>query len=351
MKSLSSTGLINPDNIPNPIPASEIGQHLIKGNFAGTNLHQKEFIGPHPVKPYRRFLPVKIANTGVSADSTFLNFMNHDIIKPYTNYGRLNLYNSTEPNFEERKNKWSLSPMKNCPQEIHLPKVQQYKTYNFVKRDQEKVDKYLKNFLKTDHISLRVPNFIKEQSLKRKNDIKTEEKENNNKEANKEVNKETNKEVNKETNKETKKEKESDLKDNKPEIKKTSFLDMKRQYNVTSESNSWWVPKKYDKTFANKSSVNYNIISFQNNPNQQINTSNILLDKKIINRKKAIAEFTDLTSTAHPKFNEKYQNAIKNNPKTFYTYNGVFTYLYDASFRSGGITKPFQINENIKNKK
>jgi hypothetical protein len=335
MKSLSSTGLINPDNIPNPIPASEIGQHLIKGNFAGNNIHQKEFIGPHPVRPYRRFLPVKEANTGVSADSTFLNFMNHDIIKPYTNYGRLNLYASTQPNFEERKNKWSLSPMKNCPQEIHLPKVQQYKTYNFVQRDKEKVDKYLNNFLKTDHISLRVPKFIKEKSIKKENEVKKEEKESNIKE----------------TNKESNKEKENDIKNDKPEPKKYSFLDMKRQYNVTSESNSWWVPKTYDKTFANKSSVNYNIISFQNNTNQQINTSNILLDKKIINRKKAIAEFTDLTSTAHPKFNEKYQNAIKNNPKTFYTYNGVFTYLYDASFRSGGITKPFQINENIKNKK
>lgn len=331
MKSLSSTGLINPDNIPNPIPASEIGQHLIKGNFAGNNLHQKEFIGPHPVKPYRRFLPVKEANTGVSADSTLLNFMNHDIIKPYTNYGRLNLYTSTQPNYEERKNKWSLSPMKNCPQEIHLPKVQQYRTYNFVHRDKEKVDKYLNNFLKTDHISLRVPKFIKEKSIKKESEVKNEEKENNIKESNKE--------------------KENDIKNDKSELKKNSFLDMKRQYNVTSESNSWWVPKTYDKTFANKSSVNYNIISFQNNTNQQINTSNILLDKKIINRKKAIAEFTDLTSTAHPKFNQKYQNAIKNNPRTFYTYNGVFTYLYDASFRSGGITKPFQINETIKNKK
>jgi hypothetical protein len=344
MKNLSSSGLINPENIPNPIPASEIGQHLIKGNFAGTNLHQKEFNGPHPVRPYRRFLPVKKANTGISADSTYLNFMNHDIIKPYTNYGRLNLYNSTQPNFEERKNKWSLSPMKECPQQIHLPKVQQYKTYNFVQRDEEKVNKYLNNFLKTDHISLRVPKFLKEKSIsKKENEIKTD---------NKTDNKNDNKTDNKETiTTESNKEKKLDFNDIKSEFKKTSFLDMKRQYNVTSESNSWWIPKKYDKTFANRSSVNYNIISFQSNPNQQINSSNILLDKKIINRKKAIAEFTDLTSTSHPKFNQKYQEVIKKNPKTFYTYNGVFTYLYDASFRSGGITKPFQINENIKNKK
>ena len=73
--------------------------------------------------------------------------MNQDITKPYT-ANRTILYNLTERNEPSIRNlKWSLNPQLNCTKEKHLPKIQQFKEYNFIKRDKEKIEQYKNNYV------------------------------------------------------------------------------------------------------------------------------------------------------------------------------------------------------------
>ena len=232
--------------------------------------------------------------------------MNQDITKPYT-ANRSSLYNLSETN-ESRNEKWTLNPQKNCPKEKHLPKIQQFKNYYFVKRNKNDVEKYQNNYLNTDNISIRVPDFVK------------------NKIENNEIN-------------ENQKNEEQKIK----KMFRTPFLDMKKAFNVNTLSNSSWSPLSYNKTANNISSVDYNIITFRKgfNTNDTTNSSNIF-DKKINYKKKSVCEFSDLTRDFAINLDKNFQNAYKENPKRFYSYNGVFTYLYDASHRNGNISMPFR---------
>jgi hypothetical protein len=127
---------------------------------------------------------------------------------------------------------------------------------------------------------------------------------------------------------------------------------MKNAFNVNTLSDSSWSPHIYDKTSNNISSVDYNIITFRKgfNKNDTINSSNIF-DQKINNKKKSVCEFSDLTRDFAINLDKNYQNAYKENPKRFYAYNGVFTYLYDASHRNGNISMPFRKSSEINSKR
>ena len=229
--------------------------------------------------------------------------MNHDIIKPY-HANRNSIYSLTL-NSKSRNEKWSLNPQLNCPNKEQLPKIQQFKNYYFVKRNNEEVEKYKNNYLQTDYISIRVPIHLKEKELSDKS-----------------------------KNEENKMKK----------MFRTPFLDLKNEFNVNKLSDSSWSPRKYDKSPRNKSSVNYNIISFQNS--SFTSEKGNYLDKTFNTRKKALGEYNDLTKTFAINYEKNYQAALKKDPKRFLNYNGIFSYLYDASHRNGNLSMPLRKKKN-----
>lgn len=103
-------------------------------------------------KLYERFIPEKFANTGEDPTGKFIEFTNKDIIKPIK---KQNVYEK-KANFTHT-NKWAINTTKNCTSPNNLPKLQNFREYNFIKRDKTDVDKYRNTYFKTDNISVRVP--------------------------------------------------------------------------------------------------------------------------------------------------------------------------------------------------
>ena len=135
---------------------------------------QKQFGIPKQVKEYSRFFPDKIANTGKDPKGGYLDFMKNDIlkpldrnleelpssIKPYKKYEMTKL-NKIENNIDNKK--WALNTNKKYTSPEMIPKIQQYRDYNFPKliKDPEKVERYKNTYLKSDNISIRYPNLEK----------------------------------------------------------------------------------------------------------------------------------------------------------------------------------------------
>lgn len=255
---------------------------------------QKTFGMSRPVRDYQKLIPPQVANTGLNPSGKYLEFMNKDLVHPLVK-DRTTIYTTTAPNFASRKEKWALEYTVNCSNENYLPKVQQFKSYNFVNRSNSESEKYRNTFLKTDNIAIRVPKMC---SSTNKSQGNTE--------------------------------------------KKFSFLELKNRYNITSESGSSWAPMKYDKSISNNSSVNYNILTFQQRGKTK-DLSNIL-NKKIANKKKSMAEYNDLTGTFAVNYSKKFEDAFKENNKRFCHFNGIFTHLYDAAARNGNLIMPFRKN-------
>lgn len=257
-------------------------------NGSSSSTRQKEFNAPHPVRDFKRFFPEQIADTGINPSNNYKTFIKKDLIHPLQR-DRTTLYQKTAYDLPLRRNKWSLNYEVTCPSEAYLPKIQQYREYYFPKPSSNSVEKMKNSYLTTDNIAIKVPDFSKKQN--------------------------------------------------------ENFLKMKENYNFNTESNSSWGPRSYDKSVNNHSSVNYDIISFKGEGGCSNNSANIL-EKKLLNKKKAVGEFNDLTQTYSVNLNKKYGKALKDNEKSFYHFNGIFTHLYDASFRNGNIIMPFRNNKD-----
>ena len=69
----------------------------------------------------------------------------------------------------------------------------------------------------------------------------------------------------------------------------------KPKYNINTRSNNPWVPLENDPlgNINNRNSVGYNILNHKGNPHSP-NLVVGLLDNKMTNKKKGIAEFSDL---------------------------------------------------------
>ena len=190
-----------------------------------------------------------------------------------------------EPNLERRPGtaKWTLGCTK-CPFDyVKIPNVQQYTQYNFYKpRTKETITNYNTNFLKTDHIGMRIP------EIKNKN---------------------------------------------------SEFLKIKAEYSSQSDSNSYWVPYHKGVSVNNASSKNYNIINFQPIENK-VDTRSLAF-KNINFKSKGVCEYADLTRTYIPNFSPTFKNYFEENPKRFCKFNGIFSHMYDAAKKSGGINKVF----------
>ena len=252
-----------------------------------------------PVRPFNRFGKAKIYNTGIDPPSIFVDFIKKDPDKPYKRYVSPIItqdikYIPTSPL------RWGIGCTKSCNRRELVPKYDPYKEYNFLNKvnpnnhsisyEIEKDRNFEKTYLKTDHISIREP---------KKSKV------------------------------------EDNTKNNYP------FLTLKGEYNNTSDSNSFWVPRNNANTsFSNKSSVDYNIINNLKDSSYGIQ-KDVMLNKTMHNKKKGIEEFVVSQRPFGPNYNQKFMKLMRENRERFRKYKGMFTELYDSSIKNGNIFKPF----------
>ncbi len=260
---------------------------------------QKNFNLFRPVKPFNRFGKIKIYNTGIDPSSIFLDFIKKDPEKSHKR--QISPIITKDMKYIPCSPlKWVVGCTKSCTKKNLVPKYDPYKEYHFTEKNNKTFEK---TYLPTDHISIREPKICK-----------TIDNENNN--------------------------------NNFP------FLKLKGEYNNTSDSNSFWVPRKYpNKTSSNKSSVDYNIINNSMN-NSLENNKPRMLNKTIFNKKKGIEEFIVSQRPSGPNHNQTFIKVLKENDRRFRKYKGMFTELYDSATKNGNIFKPFheRKEEEFKNR-
>ncbi len=102
-------------------------------------------------KLYERFISEKYANTGEDPSGKFIEFANKDIIKPLRNqniYEKIPCLTYTT---------WAINTTKKYTSPNKISKLQKFRNYNFIKKDNIDTDKYRNNYSKTDHISVKIP--------------------------------------------------------------------------------------------------------------------------------------------------------------------------------------------------
>ena len=265
--------------------------------FQTHTIKQKLFNKPRPMRPYERFIPTKIALTGVDPSGNINEFISNDIIHPMK---RPNLYIKTFSVDNSKKNigmdnRWALKTTAKCNDRKSLPKLQPFVSYYFPpKYNNKDIDNYRKFSLKTDHIGIQVPRCEKVSQEK-------------------------------------------------------SFIKLKTDYyfNTETKKENEWVPLTCKNSTNNISSKDYNIINFK--PILKANyTPHILLNKTLYFKKKGIGEFADLTKTFRVNFNKEFVDQLKENPYRFRKYQGIFSDMYDSSHKNGDIITPFGKNNKIK---
>ena len=268
----------------------------------------------HPVRPFNRFGKPKIYNTGIDPPSIFVDFIKKDPDKPYKRYISPIITKDTKyipPN----SLRWGVGCTKSCTKKELVPKYDPYKEYNFIKRlkpikvvnnnsnnisfENDKEEIFEKTYLPTDHISIREPKISK--SI-----------ENNG--------------------------------------RCFPFLELKREYNNTTESNSFWAPRNNaNKSFSNKSSVDYNMISNIKSSIDGVHEDTIF-NRTLHNKKKGIGEFVVSQRPFGPNYNQTFIKLMREKGDRFRKYKGVFTELYDSAIKNGNIFIPFSENKEEQSK-
>lgn len=268
--------------------------------FQPNMIKQKLFNNPSPVRPYERFIPTKIALTGVDPSGKINEFISHDIIhplkKPDLYYQTFTIQNKENYHNNENYMRWALKTTARCNDYKSLPKLQPFTSYYLPpKYNNKEVEKYRKFTLKTDHIGIPVPRSEKVAPEK-------------------------------------------------------SFVKLKSDYyfNIETKRENEWVPFTSRNSSNNISSQNYDIINFKPLFNNNSNNNSHILNKTLYNKKKGIGEYTDLTKTFRVNFNKEFTNKLRDNPFRFRKYNGIFSDMYDSSHKNGDIIQPFSIKQKIK---
>ena len=258
--------------------------------FQTHTIKQKLFNKPRPMRPYERFIPTKIALTGVDPSGNINEFISNDIIHPMK---RPNLYIKTFSVDNSKKNidmdnRWALKTTAKCNDRKSLPKLQPFVSYYFPpKYNNKDIDNYRKFSLKTDHIGIQVPRCEKVSQEK-------------------------------------------------------SFIKLKTDYyfNTETKKENEWLPLTCKNSTNNISSKDYNIINFK--PLKNMNhTSRILMHKTLYNKKKGISEIADLNKIFRVNINKDFSEKINDNPLRFRKYTGIFSDMYDSSHKNGDIIRPF----------
>jgi hypothetical protein len=126
------------------------------GKFYKTESEFQNIISLKNHKLYERFVPEKFANSGQDPKGKIIEFNNKDLIKPIK---KPKIYIQEIDKKYQESNRWAVNTTKNCTNETNLPKLQNFKSYNFLKKNEneEKNLNYKKNFFKTDNISFGIP--------------------------------------------------------------------------------------------------------------------------------------------------------------------------------------------------
>ena len=183
--------------------------------------------------------------------------------------------------------KWALDTIARAPNYETLPKVQQFKTYYFPPKYNNKDPvKYRAYSLRTDHIGIKIPKIKKIEKI-------------------------------------------------------NSFLKLKEDYCVSTETDkqNWWRPFPIKNLAKNSSSKEYNIINFK--PILEKNSNFEMMNKTINYRKKGNGEFNDLTRTFRVNVNKVFREKFEQNPNRFRRFTGIFSNMYDAAHKNGNIIRPF----------
>lgn len=236
--------------------------------------------------------------------------MSHDLVRPL-HRPKLSVYDRFN---QTQDGKWALNTTKIVPAEEVLPKVQQYKEYNFPNRTEKDINNYKNTFLKSDMIALR--NFPAQQAG---NTIQHDDVNFNRTASNFSTNR---------------------------------LRDRKLKFGIHYESKKDEI--KADRNYStvtvnNTSGAPYNILTLDEKYVSKKPTYK-LLDKKTFNMKKGICEFSDLIRPYAPNYNDSFSNEFKVNSNIFKKETGVFTHMYDRSHKNGNMVTPFGNRDNSQHK-
>jgi hypothetical protein len=103
---------------------------------------------------YEKYIPEKFANSGVDPIKQIIEFANKDLIKPIK---KPNIFSQEIDQKKLNSTTWAVGTTKTCTDIKNLPKKQDYKTYNFVKINEQDKEKYKKIFNKNDNVSIKFP--------------------------------------------------------------------------------------------------------------------------------------------------------------------------------------------------
>ena len=275
---------------------SDSAQHSFK--YQRLSPAQIRFEVSKPVRPFNRFSRPKIADTGIDPSSAFIHFVNKDPSHPY-----IKSESSIYEDYNIKTNSPKIPVKLNRINSLSKEDIFQTKTssnnyiFPLIKINNNNYDnkKNENNYLATDHISFRIPKGHIAKSF------------------------------------------------SKPDF---PFLEMKRGFDINQESGSFWVPRNELSGASNRSSVDYNIISGQEEKSRQHIG---IFEKKIFNKKKGIAEFSDYQKPSNINPNLKYLKRFEENKNRFKFYKGVFSDLYDSASKNGNMYLPFR-TDNVKKK-
>ena len=293
-----SNSFKNPKNNFQLYQASIRGNSWVKSKELKLNLgttyethtiKQKLFNEPHPSRPYKRFIPTKMALTGIDPNGQLSEFISNDIIQPLS---RPDLYSKTftidNTSDTNKFSRWALKTTARCNDIKSLPKLQPFTSYYLPpKYNNKDAEKYSKFILKTDHLCKQVPRCEKVSPDK-------------------------------------------------------SFIKLKSDFysNIETKKENEWIPYECKSPINNISSQDYNIINFK--PLKNMNhTSRILMHKTLYNKKKGISEIADLNKIFRVNINKDFSEKINDNPLRFRKYTGIFSDMYDSSHKNGDIIRPF----------
>ncbi len=226
---------------------------------------------------------------GCSEFGVLSEMIKKELVKPFDRSKELSEFymkKNYSVNLDEVKDKWAFNYVKQSASPDKIPKMQQYKSYNFPLINKEGKEYYKNCFVENDNINIKPPK----------------------------------------------------IKDG----NKNKFLKMKQKFNSSVEMKEHcWQVKVAENSINNRSSVSYNIISQDENKVSGWRMPKAL-DVKVNNMKKGVSEYYDLSRLQAPNYSPKFAESLEKNKEQFRGFNGIFSNVYVSSHRNGNLIQPFK---------
>lgn len=248
-------------------------------NFPKFSRRQFEFLYHKDITRNKRFIPYRESLSGIDPYNQYDQFFRKGIIQPMQ---RPSIFEKLEPvNLKcqtERIKKWALGTTYECPSYEMLPKKQQYTNYYF---PQKNIENQKQCFSHNNITGLRIPK----------------------------------------------------LKRNHSQI---SFLKMKGETsnNTESKGNDYMHSAIKLSSITNVSSKDYDIINFTKlDSTRKIKPQ--IYNKCFYFKKKIMGEYINLMNISNINYNKEYPIKLRENPKRFFKYNGIFSNIIDTLVKNG----------------